>query len=162
MPRVLTPKFVWIPLTAIVGFCALAIVFSFFRDAEEHTEIPFGQVLGAAGAGEVESIEVDGDELVVQFRGASETVESRMDENTDLVAALLDAGATFGTEADAVELSFEETSTWANYAAIAFWLVGYIVWGVIVYFAVMYGVRRAMRKDVAANLPSPRTLPQSR
>ena len=128
-----------------------SLVFSFFRDAgEETTEIPFSDVIAAGRDGTLERVHVDrlGHSADVTLRGDETNYSSEINENSDVVLVLQGAGAIVGgTSPDAVVVDYEAPSGYGNTVAVLFSFVPWISFPFILYYAVLMGMRKALRED---------------
>jgi hypothetical protein len=138
--RWLKNRWLW---TGIVGISALAIAVSFFRDSDDRASLAFSDVIELARSGNVESIDVRGDELTVRTTDGA-TYQSRVSDGAEVVAALQSAAVNVGGQ-DGVVVTYADPPAFENWIAVGINLFFIAVLGVAVYLAVRLAIRRARR-----------------
>ena len=144
MVRFIRQPIVWVLLLVVL---LLAVVLSFFRaDGGEST--PFSSMLADAQDGQVELLEVSGNDIDVRLADESDefSYETRMDGSTDLVAALQNQGV----DPTSIEIRFTRGSSAGNWFALLINLVIPAVFLVVAYFAVRAGARQGTSEVSAA------------
>ena len=143
--RFLKSKYIWIPLGLIL---VAAFVASFFAEEAPTTNLAFSEVIAAGRDGKLQSVAVDGKNLVVRMRGDNVDYRSRIDSGTDVVRALQEGGATVGgTGAGAVTVEYKGTSTVSAWFGIGLWVFSFLLFGGVVYVAVLFATRRARKQS---------------
>ncbi len=138
-------KIVWMPLAGIV---VIALIFSFFRGASDQKKLAFSDVVELGRAGKLKSIEVRGSTLAVRVRDAETAYESQVGSDTDVTQALQSAGVVVGGDKPgSVMVSYDSPSPgWFSWV---FWIGMLGIFGLLIYFAVLFALRRARREEHA-------------
>jgi hypothetical protein len=132
-------KRVWMPVVALL---VIAVVVSFFRGEDQRTSLAFSDVVEAGRIGELEEIEVRGNTLHVRLRDSATLYESRVGDDVDLVAALREEGVTLGTAPDSVQVEYRAPTAFGTWAGLAINLLFLVPFGLVMYFAVLFALRR--------------------
>lgn len=133
--------FKW-PAVVIVGIMVLAIVVSFFRDAEEEERVGLGTVMDLARSGEAGRLEVHAGSSVTAVLRNGEEVEATIGDNTDVAMLLAADGVEIGSGLDVV---YDEPNTNGLWYSIGFNLAYLMIFAVVMYFAIGRAVRNALR-----------------
>ena len=100
----------------LILMAASALIFGVFQNSSPVDEVSLTQLVTDINDGRVESVAVEGDDLLVTFNGGSESL-SRKEEGVDLTETLLGLGVS--SEAlDAVDLQVKPPSPWGEWVAI--------------------------------------------
>jgi hypothetical protein len=132
-------------LIAVGAICVLAVVVSFFHDAEDKRDLAFSEVMAAGRAGDLERIEVHGRGMDVRLHDEPDEFMSRLGSSTDLIAALEAEGIIVGGT-DGVEVEFERGSSGGEWII---WIINIIIpvaFLVVTYVAVRNAVREGFRR----------------
>ena len=129
-------KWIWIGIGSV---SALAVVVSFFRDAETSESIPFSDVMELAREGDVLWIEVRGNGLTV-LTVDGETYASRVSDGAEVIPALQADGVEVGGEGSVV-VSYVDPPAYGNWVALAVNLLFCVAVGVAIYVAVRLAIR---------------------
>jgi ATP-dependent Zn protease len=143
MLKFLRRKIVWMP---IVGVLLLAIGVSLFRTDSDTSTVSFSTMLDDAKVGQIERIDVNGENLRVYLSDRPDDVayRSRLGD-TDLIAALQAEGVAI-TGPDSVDVRFKSPPAFGNWIALFISCVPLILFAVILYFTVRAAVRHGMRE----------------
>lgn len=128
----------------------LAIVFSFFRKGDDTagTTIAFSEVLEAGRDGRLETVHVDGRNLDVKLRDDEALYESVVGHDTDVASVFVESNIVLG-EPEGTILEFENDSAAGQWINLAIAFLPSVIFVVVLYFAVYWAVRRAMRERSA-------------
>ena len=121
----------------LIVVAAIAIGFAFFSGGDDRETIGYGEVLGDAEAGNIEKIEVDGDNLTVHYiveAGADEVVrKSKVGANSSLEDALDRRGVSLdGPQADGspgVVLEYKEGGGFGVFFSLLLNLLPFLLFG---------------------------------
>jgi len=97
-------------------------------------EQPLSYVISQAQAGNVERIEVRGDELTAYIEGRSEPVTSRKESSSSIEEILRDSGVPVGVGADGVEVSVEGASGSGQFFGLILTFLPFILIGGLLFF----------------------------
>ena len=127
----------WMRNSFIYLIILVAVVFAvvmFFRPSSSSRDIPLSQVITEAQAGNVELIEVSGDNLTVHLQGEQEPVRSRKEESSSIEEILRDNGVTVGTGEGGVQIEVDGPSSFGNIFGLLFNFLPLILFGGILIF----------------------------
>jgi cell division protease FtsH len=100
----------------LILMAASALIFGVFQNSSPVEEVSLTQLVTDINERRVESVTVEGDDLMVAFKGGTESL-SRKEEGVDLTETLLGLGVS--PEAlDAVDLQVKPPSPWGEWVAI--------------------------------------------
>jgi cell division protease FtsH len=100
----------------LILMAASALIFGVFQNSSPVEEVSLTQLVTDINEQRVESVTVEGDDLLVTFKGGAESL-SRKEEGVDLTETLLGLGVS--PEAlDAVDLQVKPPSPWGEWVAI--------------------------------------------
>jgi cell division protease FtsH len=119
----------------LILVAVVAIVFSFFRGGGGDKSMTFSEVVSHARNGDIDSIEVSGQNLTVRLKGDAQKYSSRIGNNTDLEKTLTDAGAEIGGASDkSINIKYKEPSSYGNWINLLFSFAPILVFGAILIF----------------------------
>ena len=118
----------------IILVAVVLVVIMFFRPSSSSRDIPLSEVIAEAQQGNVQSIEVKGDNLVVQLRTQEEPLDSRKEEAASIEEILRDNGVPIGSGDGAVEIRVEGPSSFGNIFGLLFNFLPLIIFGAILIF----------------------------
>ena len=118
----------------IILVAVVLVVMMFFRPSSSSRDIPLSEVIAEAQQGNVQSIEVKGDNLVVQLRTQEEPLDSRKEEAASIEEILRDNGVPIGSGEGAVEIRVEGPSSFGNIFGLLFNFLPLIIFGAILIF----------------------------
>ncbi len=138
MRRFFKRKIVWIPLAVVL---LLIVLISFFRGEDTSSDLSLGSMLSAAEHGQLERVEVQEHRLKVRLRG--DRKERWVYVGTTEVLPLLQAsGVSFdATDSGATEIVISKPAM--DFLFLPLYVVGWVIFGVVVHFAVLFAIRRA-------------------
>ncbi|MCC7364192.1 MAG: ATP-dependent zinc metalloprotease FtsH [Dehalococcoidia bacterium] len=123
----------------LILVAVIAIVFAFFSSGDDNQNVPLGEVLTQAKAGNVEEIQIDGRNLKVTLTeldssGEKQVVDSRIGPNSDLETLLTEAGIALsrdGAEAGqpAVNLEYKESGGFGPWLGLLLNLLPFLLFG---------------------------------
>jgi len=116
----------------LVILSALVLVLVVMLRPSSSSEQPLSYVISQAKAGQVESIEVQGDSLTVTMVGQSEPVRSRKESSSSIEEILRDSGIPVG--AGGVEVSVKGPSQFGNVFGLFLNFLPLIIFGAILVF----------------------------
>ena len=118
----------------IILVAVVLVVIMFFSPSSSSREIALSEVIAEAQQGNVESIEVKGDNLTVQLRTQEEPVSSRKEKDASIEQILRDNGVPIGAGEGAVEIRVEGPSSFGNIFGLLFNFLPLIIFGAIIIF----------------------------
>ena len=118
----------------IILVAVVLVVVMFFRDSSSSRDIALSEVIAEAQQGNVESIEVKGDSLIVKLRTQEEPLNSRKEEAASIEQILRDSGVPIGSGEGAVEIRVEGPSSFGNIFGLLFNFLPLIIFGAILIF----------------------------
>ena len=131
----------------VLGIAVLAIIVSFFRDADEVHGTSFASFMDSAKAGDFERIEVSG-RTVTGVSPTGDELEAKIGGSTDVALLLEMNDVPVGV--DGVDLVYNDASSTGAWFAIAFNAFVFIVLAIVMYFAVSRGVAAGFRRAEAS------------
>ena len=118
----------------LILVAVVLVVVMFFRPASGSREVPLSTVIAQAQAGNVQSIEVSGDNLLVQLRSDQEPVRSRKESSSSVEEILRDNNVAMGSGEDAIEIVVKGPSQFGNIFGLLFNFLPLIIFGAILIF----------------------------
>ena len=118
----------------IMLVAVVLVVIMFFRPSSSSRDIALSEVIAEAQQGNVESIEVNGDNLTVQLRTQQEPLSSRKEEDSSIEQILRDNGVPIGAGEGAVEIEVKGSSSFGNIFGLLFNFLPLIIFGGILIF----------------------------
>jgi cell division protease FtsH len=118
----------------LIVVAVVAIVWSLLAPRSSGTETKdIGDVITLAQQGEVQSIEVNGDNLTVQLKGDSQKYKSRKESGTTIYEVLNNAGVS-SSQMQAIDIKVKEPSKWGNWLPLMLNFLPFIIFGAILIF----------------------------
>ena len=118
----------------IILAAVVLVVVMFFRPSSSSRDIDLSEVIAEAQAGNVVSIEVKGDNMVVQLRNQEEPLNSRKEESASIEEILRNNSVPIGSGEGAVEIRVEGPSSFGNIFGLLFNFLPLIIFGAILIF----------------------------
>ena len=118
----------------LVLVAVVLTVVMFFRPSAGSTEISISELIAEAQAGNVQSIDVTGDQLLVQLRDRAEPVSSRKEPGASVEELLRENGIAVGTGDDSIQLAVRGPSSFGNIFGLLFNFLPLIIFGAILIF----------------------------
>ena len=123
-------SFIYLLILAAV----VLVVVMFFRPAAGSRDVPLSYVIEQAQAGNVRTIEVTGDSLVVTLETEQEPVRSRKEASASVEEILRENNIAVGTGDDAVEVVVNGPSQFGNIFGLLINFLPLIIFGAILIF----------------------------
>ena len=123
-------SFIYLLLLAAV----VLVVVMFFRPATGSRDVSLAFVIEQAQAGNVQSIEVTGDSLVVRLNSEQEPVRSRKESSSSIEQILRENNVAVGTSEGAVEVLVEGPGQFGNVFGLLLNFLPLIIFGAILIF----------------------------
>jgi len=117
----------------LILVAVIAIVVSFFRPPSGAQKEDLSWVIDQARAGNVASIEAQGDSLTIHLKDNQQTYKSRKESGSSLVEVLRDNGVQVGG-ANGVDVKVKEPSQFGNWIGIFMNFLPLIIFGAILIF----------------------------
>ncbi len=117
----------------LILVAVIAIVVSFFRPPSNTQSQDLSQVIAEARAGQVESIEAQGDSLTVHLKNDPKTYKSRKESGSSIVTVLKDNGILVGGT-DGIAVKVSQPSQFGNWLNLLLNFLPLIIFGAILIF----------------------------
>ena len=102
----------------LILVAVIAIVVSFFRSGDNTKNISFSDVVAAGRAGELKSIEVNGQSLNVEKKDGTK-YSSRIGKSTDVEKVLGDNNVKIGgSDSTSVDIKYKEPAAFGNWLGL--------------------------------------------
>jgi len=118
----------------LIVVAVVAIVWSLLAPRSPSSQSKdIGEIITAAQQGEVQSIEVSGDNLTVHLKGDSTTYKSRKEGGSNIYEVFNNAGVS-SAKLQAIDIKVKGQSAWSNWAPIMFNILPIVIIGAVLIF----------------------------